>query len=69
MEPPPLLIDGPLCGGGNSALLLKAHPDWQLIGLDQDPTARAAAAAQLAPYGDRVRIEAANFGTWAPPAH
>ena len=65
----PLLIDCTLGGGGHSALLLQAHPDWQLIGLDQDPTARAAAAAQLAPYGDRVRIEAANFGTWAPPAH
>jgi 16S rRNA (cytosine1402-N4)-methyltransferase len=66
--PPPLLIDCTLGGGGHSALLLEAHPDWQLIGLDQDPTARAAAAAQLASYGDRVRIEAANFGAWSPPA-
>lgn len=66
--PPPLLIDCTLGGGGHSALLLEAHPDWQLIGLDQDPTARAAAAAQLASYGDRVRIEAANFGAWEPPA-
>jgi len=65
---PPLLIDCTLGGGGHSALLLEAHPDWQLIGLDQDPTARAAAAAQLAPYGDRVRIEAANFGAWTLPA-
>ena len=65
---PPLLIDCTLGGGGHSALLLEAHPDWHLIGLDQDPTARAAAAAQLAPYGDRVRIEAANFGAWTPPA-
>jgi len=65
---PPLLIDCTLGGGGHSALLLEAHPDWQLIGLDQDPTARAAAAAQLAPYGDRVRIEAANFGAWTPAA-
>ena len=67
-EGAPLLIDCTLGGGGHSALLLEAHPDWQLIGLDQDPTARAAAAAQLAPYGDRVRIEAANFGAWTPPA-
>jgi len=65
---PPLLIDCTLGGGGHSALLLEAHPNWQLIGLDQDPTARAAAAAQLASYGDRVRIEAANFGAWSPPA-
>ena len=67
-EGAPLLIDCTLGGGGHSALLLEAHPDWHLIGLDQDPTARAAAAAQLAPYGDRVRIEAANFGAWTPPA-
>ena len=65
---PPLLIDCTLGGGGHSALLLEAHSDWQLIGLDQDPTARAAATAQLAPYSERVRIEAANFGAWTPPA-
>jgi 16S rRNA (cytosine1402-N4)-methyltransferase len=65
---PPLLIDATLGGGGHSALLLEAHPDWQLIGLDQDPSARAAAAERLAPLGGRVRIEAANFGVWTPPA-
>ena len=64
----PLLIDCTLGGGGHSALLLEAHPHWQLIGLDQDSTARAVAADRLASYGDRVRIEAANFGAWAPPA-
>ena len=64
----PLLIDATLGGGGHSALLLEAHPDWQLIGLDQDPTARAAAAERLAPFRGRVRIEAANFGAWMPPA-
>ena len=63
---PPWLLDGTLGGGGHSALLLAAHPDLQLIGLDQDPTARAAAASRLAPFGDRVRIEAANFGTYQP---
>ena len=39
-----LLIDCTLGGGGHSALLLAAHPRLRLIGLDQDPTARAAAA-------------------------
>jgi len=63
----PLLIDCTLGGGGHSALLLEAHPDWRLIGLDQDPTARQAAAARLAPHGARARIEAANFGAWQPP--
>ena len=63
----PWFLDGTLGGGGHSALLLEAHPDLQLIGLDQDPTARAAADHRLAPFGDRVRIEAANFGTYQPP--
>jgi len=63
----PLLIDCTLGGGGHSALLLEAHSTWGLIGLDQDPTAREAAAGRLAPFGERVRIEAANFGAWAPP--
>jgi 16S rRNA (cytosine1402-N4)-methyltransferase len=67
-EGAPLLIDCTLGGGGHSALLLEAHPDWHLIGLDQDPTARAAAAERLAPFDGRVRIEAANFGAWMPPA-
>ena len=65
---PPLLIDCTLGGGGHSALLLEAHPDWRLLGLDHDPTARAAAAERLAGFGERVRIEAANFGAWAPAA-
>ncbi|MFM8525226.1 MAG: 16S rRNA (cytosine(1402)-N(4))-methyltransferase RsmH [Cyanobacteriota bacterium] len=63
----PWLLDGTLGGGGHSALLLSAQPSLQLIGLDQDPTAREAAARHLAPFGDRVRIIAANFGAYDPP--
>jgi 16S rRNA (cytosine1402-N4)-methyltransferase len=40
----------------------------RLIGLDQDPTARLAAAERLAPYGDRVTIVASNFADYTPPA-
>lgn len=64
---PAWLLDGTLGGGGHSGLLLSAQPALHVIGLDQDPTARAAAARHLAPYGDRVRIQAANFGTYEPP--
>lgn len=63
---PPRLIDCTLGGGGHSALLLEAHPTLEVIGLDQDPAARAAAAKRLAPWGERVRIEAANFGAFTP---
>jgi len=65
---PPRLIDATLGGGGHSALLLADHPLLQLIGLDQDPTARAAAAERLEPFGDRVRIVATNFADFQPEA-
>lgn len=63
----PWLLDGTLGGGGHSGLLLAAQPDLRVIGLDQDPTARAAAALHLAPFADRLRIVAANFGAYEPP--
>ena len=61
-----VLIDCTLGGGGHSALLLEAHPRLQVVGLDQDPTARAAAAERLARFGDRVQIVATNFADYAP---
>ena len=61
-----LLIDATLGGGGHSALLLERHPGLRLVGLDQDPTARAAAAERLAPFGDRVQIVATNFAEYKP---
>lgn len=64
--PAGLLIDCTLGGGGHSALLLQANPGLRLVGLDQDPSARAAAAERLAPFGDRVTIVAANFADFVP---
>jgi 16S rRNA (cytosine1402-N4)-methyltransferase len=61
-----VLLDCTLGGGGHSALLLEMHPGWHLIGLDQDPIARAAAAKKLKPYADRVEIIATNFATYKP---
>ena len=66
-RPDGLLIDATLGGGGHSALLLEQHPGLRLIGLDQDATARAAAAERLAPFGDRVSIVATNFAYYEPP--
>jgi 16S rRNA (cytosine1402-N4)-methyltransferase len=65
-DPPPRLIDCTLGGGGHSALLLAAHPDLEVVGLDQDPAARAAAAVRLAPWAERVRMVACNFALYAP---
>ena len=53
-----LLIDCTLGGGGHSALLLEAHPQLRLVGLDQDPSARAAAADTLKPGGAQAMAEA-----------
>lgn len=64
--PAGLLIDCTLGGGGHSELLLQANPGLRLVGLDQDPSARAAAAERLAPFGDRVTIVAANFADYIP---
>ena len=61
-----LLIDCTLGGGGHSALLLEAHPGLKLVGLDQDSTARQAAAERLEPFGDRVSIVATNFADYQP---
>ena len=65
---PPRLIDATLGGGGHSALLLQDHPRLEVIGLDQDATARAAAAARLAPWAERLRIVATNFAAYSPDA-
>jgi 16S rRNA (cytosine1402-N4)-methyltransferase len=63
---PPRLIDCTLGGGGHSALLLEAHPTREVIGVDQDSTARAAATERLAPWGERLRIVASNFAAFTP---
>ena len=67
-QSPGFLLDCTLGGGGHSSLLLEAHPGLELIGLDQDPSARAAAAARLEPFGARVSVVAANFGAFTPSA-
>jgi 16S rRNA (cytosine1402-N4)-methyltransferase len=61
-----VLLDCTLGGGGHSGLLLQAHPGLRLIGLDQDPSARAAAAETLAPYAERVQVVACNFADYVP---
>ena len=70
-QPPSLwqntaVIDATLGGGGHSKLILERCPGLRLLGLDQDPTARAAAASRLEPFHERVRIVPVNFAAFEP---
>ena len=67
MPQPGCLLDCTLGGAGHSSLLLATHPALRLVGLDQDPAARTAAAAALGPFPGRWQIHADNFGTYQPP--
>jgi len=56
-----VLVDATLGGGGHSAALLAAYPGLQIIGLDRDSAALAAAKEHLAPFGNRVTLVHAAF--------
>lgn len=55
-------IDGTVGAGGHAYGLLKASsPDGQLLGLDLDPAALAAAAERLQPFWERVRLVRSSY--------
>lgn len=60
--PAGLIVDCTVGGGGHAALLLDARADWQLLGIDRDAEALAAARARLERFGDRVRLTHGEFG-------
>jgi 16S rRNA (cytosine1402-N4)-methyltransferase len=54
-------VDATVGLGGHAEALLARAPEARLLGLDRDPQALGRAAERLAPFGDRVRLEHANF--------
>ena len=50
-------------GGHAAAILERSAPSGRLLGIDRDPQALAAAAAELARFGDRAVLVRANFAS------
>src|ERR1700690_4337659 len=61
-QPPGLVVDATLGGGGHAYAILKSAPQLRMLGIDRDPDARAASGDRLAEFGGRVHIVDATFG-------
>jgi 16S rRNA (cytosine1402-N4)-methyltransferase len=58
---PGLLVDATVGLGGHADALLRAAPEFQLVGLDRDPQALARAGERLQPFSDRVQLVEETF--------
>jgi len=59
--PAGVIVDATLGGAGHALGLLERRADSGIFGIDRDATARAAAAARLGRFGQRVTIHAGRF--------
>jgi 16S rRNA (cytosine1402-N4)-methyltransferase len=59
--PAGVVVDATVGGGGHSEGILEARPDVQVLGLDRDPAALAAATERLARFGDRFSTHRCRF--------
>ncbi len=60
-DKPARLIDGTLGGASHSALLLQQNPQLELLGIDRDEDALAAAEQKLAFARDRIFLRRGNY--------
>ena len=69
MRPGGLWVDGTVGLGGHAEAILRASaPDGRLLGFDRDGETLERARARLAPFGDRVRLEHADYREIPRPA-
>ncbi len=59
-------LDATVGGAGHSLMILEAAPDIELVALDQDLQAIAAAKQRLTDYGNRVTFHHTNFAQFDP---
>ena len=62
---PARLIDGTLGGGGHSFALLEKYPKLELLGIDRDEDALAAASERLEPFAGRFTAVHGNYSEMA----
>jgi 16S rRNA (cytosine1402-N4)-methyltransferase len=59
--PAGVVVDATVGGGGHSEGILDSRPDVNVLGLDRDPAALAAAHERLARFGDRFSTARCRF--------
>ncbi len=59
--PPGPVVDATVGGGGHARAILEAHPHLQVVGVDRDADALAAAARSTQAFGRRVVLRHARF--------
>jgi 16S rRNA (cytosine1402-N4)-methyltransferase len=63
--PAGLIVDATVGAGGHSAAILTELPQVSVLGVDRDEDALEAAAASLAPFGERVTLRRIRFDALA----